>query len=488
MVFKKKLYKFRPKDQARSIETHFTKEQRETVLVNSRTVEREVRQMLAEKISGTYVGLWLLLPEHLRLGTWDLLTAWTGIRHPNAVEPRLAMQMVHESALCLRGVRQQKTLRQKGFETLHGLPFVATDQAIHQLLDEHTLAEAESLQLALGQLRQARGHYPGKLILLDPHRIKTWSQRQMPPRKAGRSQAAKKMMQTFFGIDGESGQPLGFGIASSSVTITQATLPLVERFATILPADVLMMLIGDSEHFTVELLNQLSGHPKFSLLIAVPRRQALMRQVRQMTFKRTWAGYAVAEGDYLLSGPDSLARQAARSRMAPGRTAQRQSLRIIAQRTGETKETYDYKPFVTTSKMPAADLMTEVFPERWNIEEFFNLEAALGWNRAATLNLNIRFGRLSMALIAQAAIYELRKKLPADINNWTAESMARKLFNGIDGDLRVKDDTIIVTFYNAPHESQLRGHYENLPKKLETEGVDPRVPWLYNYKVDFRFK
>jgi len=35
--------------------------------------------MLAEKISGTHVGLWLLIPEHLRLGTWDLLKAWTGI-------------------------------------------------------------------------------------------------------------------------------------------------------------------------------------------------------------------------------------------------------------------------------------------------------------------------------------------------------------------------------------------------------------------------
>ncbi len=68
--------------------------------------------------------------------------------------------------------------------------------------------------------------------------------------------------------------------------------------------------------------------------------------------------------------------------------------------------------------------------------------------------------------------------------------MARKLFNGIDGDLRVKDDTIIVTFYNAPQADTLKDHYINLPQKqkLETEGIDPRVPWLYNFKVDFRFK
>ena len=99
MASKKKLYKFRPKDNEQKIETHFAKEQKKTLSVNYISVERDVRQMLADKISGTLVGLWLLLPEHLRLGTWDLLTAWAGSSAPNAIQPRLALQMVHESAL-----------------------------------------------------------------------------------------------------------------------------------------------------------------------------------------------------------------------------------------------------------------------------------------------------------------------------------------------------------------------------------------------------
>lgn len=119
--------------------------------------------MLAEKISGTHVGLWFLIPEHLRLGTWDLLKAWTGRHDANAIAPRLALQMVHESALCANGIRHQRTLRHKGFETLNGLPFVATDTAIHRLLESHTMADAEALQLALGQLRQAERPLPGEI-------------------------------------------------------------------------------------------------------------------------------------------------------------------------------------------------------------------------------------------------------------------------------------------------------------------------------------
>ena len=76
--------------------------------------------MLADKVSGTSVGLWLLAPEHLRLGTWDLLCGWSG-QPADTVGPRLALQLVHEAALCVTGVRQGRTLGQTGFELANGL-------------------------------------------------------------------------------------------------------------------------------------------------------------------------------------------------------------------------------------------------------------------------------------------------------------------------------------------------------------------------------
>ena len=70
-----------------------------------------------------------------------------------------------------------------------------------------------------------------------------------------------------------------------------------------------------------------------------------VRQISTMHFKPMWAGYAVAEATYQLS-------------------AGHKAIRQIVQRTGETQDSYAYKAFVTTSKMPAADLMTLVFPQR----------------------------------------------------------------------------------------------------------------------------
>ncbi len=193
----------------------------------------------------------------------------------------------------------------------------------------------------------------------------------------------------------------------------------------------------------------------------------VMGTIQRLPYHRHWAGYATAEIPYKYKQSTY-------------------ELRLIGQRSGEKE--YSYKPFIATGNALSLALITEKYPQRWSIEEFFNFEGAMGWDRAATLNLHIRYGKLSLALMAQAASYQLKKKLPVPYKKWTAKHLADAIFRGIDGDVRVKDDTIIVTLYNVPEHLHLRHHYENMPEKLAREGINPGIPWLYNLKVDFRFK
>jgi hypothetical protein len=51
------------------IETQRTRRKQRTEPCDPASLERAVRQLLADKISGNQVGIWLLAPEHLRLGT-----------------------------------------------------------------------------------------------------------------------------------------------------------------------------------------------------------------------------------------------------------------------------------------------------------------------------------------------------------------------------------------------------------------------------------
>ena len=458
-----------PEKESKKVEIHLTKTRIRELNITPKDNERLVREQLAKKVSGTYIGLWLLIAEHLRLGTWDLLKGWTG-KEDREIESHLAMQIVNEAALCVTGVRIRSSLSHQGFEILNGLPYISTDKSIHKLLDAHTISEAKEMQIVLGRLRQVRGDYRSNKFAFDPHRIYKFSKRIMPLKKSNPKNISKKTLQTFFCIDIITGQPVGFTVGSSGKTTSRASLELLDMMESIIPEGGLIM--ADTEHATAEILKKFYETENYEILMPLPRRKNLISCLKQLKYDEKWAGYAFTTTDYKLGN-------------------MKREINLIAQRTGEIETEYQYKGFASTSSClnkDALKMITEDYPNRWSIEEFFNFEASMGWNRISTMNLNISYGKMSLALIAQAVTHQFRKKLPKPYSNWTAKHLADTVFHGIDGDLRVKNDTIIVTMYNVPDIFNLKKHYEHLPEKLEKEGIDPRVPWLFNFKVDFRFK
>jgi hypothetical protein len=437
------------------------------------SIERGVRQRLADKISDTMVGLWLLVPEHLRLGTWDLLCGWT--QQPAVrIEPRLALQAVHEAALCLKGVRERRYVAMRGFEVLNGLPFLATDTAMHCLLDSHTVAEAERLQVALGKIRRVSGHYGGKLLLIDPHRPCSYSRRHMRRHRKDSASRPIKTGQMFFCLDGDTQQPLCCTISTSARTVTQATPELLQLAAAVLaPCAQETLVAADSEHFTAELIDYVHLETPFDLITPIANQDHVQRRLQAIpaeSFTPQWAGYATAVLPYT---PHN-------SRSGP--------YYELVQRQGERPDQWHFNAFLSTTDRNPVDALTQDYPKRWHLEEFFNFNQALGWQHAGTLNLNVRYGQMSMALLAQAAIHQLRCRLGKPYQDWDAKHLANSLFRGLEGDIRVVEDTIVVTYYNAPNANLLRTLYEGLPAKLIADNVDPHIPWLYGLQLDFRFK
>ncbi len=472
-AFKKKLYALNPQTPPQNVLTQRTKLNQRLAPADPKSVERQVRQLLADKVSGTLVGIWLLVPEHLRLGTWDLLRSWAGCE-PEALEPRLALQVVHESALCTCNLRQGRTLSQKGFELANGLPFVAADPAIHGLFDPRTVAQAQALQIALGKLRRASGHFRGEVLAIDPHRLRSYSKRQMCRTQPSRNEKPIKMSPTFFLLDADTFQPLCFTIGTASRRATQAAGELLGLARQILPLDPQAppLVLADEEHYTAEFFDP-QAHAGFDVLapMTLTRYQTeRWRALPQDQFTPQWAGYATLKQPYELG----------KEKKFPGFE--------LIQRSGERPEAYEFKGYFSNANRPETPTMTLEFPKRWHVEEFFKFSQDLGWQRAGTLNLNIRYGQMTMALIAQAVIHQLRQRMGSPFDTWDAAHLGKNLFAGLEGDIRVRDDTILVTYYNAPNAELLREHYEGLPAKLEADKIDPRIPWLYNFKLDFQFK
>ena len=101
--------------------------------------------MLSNKVTSGFVGLWFLVAEHMRLGSWDLIKGYTG-GNDNDFNPRIAMQLVNEATLCKNRVRKRNQITNQGFELLNGMRVLVTDEQVHNLLSAHTVAQAKDFQ------------------------------------------------------------------------------------------------------------------------------------------------------------------------------------------------------------------------------------------------------------------------------------------------------------------------------------------------------
>jgi hypothetical protein len=471
-AFKKKLYRYRPGSE-QAIEVQASRKRTKPVPCDPRSIEYGVRQFLADKVTGNLAGIWLLAPELLRLGAWDLVCGWTG-QSPKSVGPRLALQLIHEAALCRTGLRHRRTLNQRIFELANGLPFLASDMAIHELLGARTVADSQRFQVALGNVRRASGHFRGRLLAVDPHRVRSFSKRHMRLHRHDDRERPTKTAQTFFALDADTGQPICFTTGTSARTAAASAEELLNLVSDILnPRAGEVLVLVDSEHFAVEFLDRVKTGTNLDLLVPMRNRPGLRAKLSALppgVFRPRWAGYATAK---LLYTPQD-------SHAGP--------FYQYVQRQGERPEEYRFNAFLATRDGDEVEELAGDFPKRWHVEEFFNAHQALGWNRAGTCNLNIRYGQMTMALVAQAAIDQLRKRLAPPSTSWDAQHMATAYFAGLEGDVRVQNNTIVVTYYNSIHSEKLRAHYEDLPAKLRAEKIDPRVPWLCGFELDFRFR
>jgi len=286
-----------------------------------------------------------------------------------------------------------------------------------------------------------------------------------------------KMGQSFFLLDCETGQPVCFTLGSSAPSVSEATPDLLAMASEILSArpggESKPLVLADKEHYVEELFSIVRSAGSFDLLCAQPAYPNSLKRwanIAPSRFTEHWPGYATATQPYhFKEDPESLYHE-------------------IVQRSGLREEAFLHQGFLATSPRDELQSLTKDYPRRWNVEEFFKFNQALGWQRAGTLNLHVRCAQMTMSLIAQSVIHQLRLRLGQPAASWDAQHLPRNLFNSLEGDIRVRKNTILVTYYNALNADILRSHYQDLPEKLREQGVDPRIPWLYNFQLDFRFK
>ncbi len=69
---------------------------------------------------------------------------------------------------------------------------------------------------------------------------------------------------------------------------------------------------------------------------------------------------------------------------------------------------------------------------------------------------------------------------------------AFRLFEGrltnMEGYIRVENGNINVSYYTDHEKLLLKQNFENLAEKLISEGINPRISWLFDFILDLGFK
>ncbi len=68
------------------------------------------------------------------------------------------------------------------------------------------------------------------------------------------------------------------------------------------------------------------------------------------------------------------------------------------------------------------------------------------------------------------------RSIKPDLNKSTIIKSTEKILTTMEGDIRVKGDTIIITYYKNHEKLGLKHLYQNISQQLEKENISPKIP------------
>lgn len=422
--------------------------------------------LLKRGLTTTSAGGFFFLPYLLQLGGHDLLASLGPAKPEGLPKERLALGIVFESIFGYTdGIRAVDSVSRADFGLLAGLPFLVSPASQYRFLQSVPMNEALDFQIALGRRLLCLGQLtPGLAVNVDGHNLKTFSRKAMKRSFLTREGRYGKAIRTFYTQDQESQKPLMALAAYSGTTVSQVTHKLARLTRDILGRDFL--LVADKEWYCGQLLQELHKHYGVAVLTPVKRSPKRLKEFDAVPLdhydQTVWGNVAAVYTTLTnFDGP----------------------LRMLLKRQPHGK----YFALITPARDMSAETAMPTYTKRWRIENFFADNAFLGINRLPSLNLNAIQTALSLRLLAFHLVDNFRHDLGSDYRHRTPQRIHREFIDGVQGRIQLRGAFIEVSVYGFEHEAAAAAILTNLDAKLEHAGVDPRIPWLGNRRLRFKF-
>ncbi len=429
-------------------------------------IEHDVTTLLKRGLTTTSAGGFFFIPYLLQLKAYDHLTGMGKPKLEGTPKERLGLGIIFESLFgYTKGIRSVDSVSRVDFGLLFGLPFLPSPSTQYRYLQNISVQEGLDFQVALGrclvELGQVSAGFP---VNIDAHNVKTYSRKEMKQSYLTKEERYGKAIRTFYTQDQQSSKPLVAMATYSGTKVAQITQKI-----TALTRDVLkqnFLLVADKEWYCGQLICELHKTYGVSLLVPIKRSQNRVAEFSAVP----WEAY-----EKTVEGNIATVYTTMKDFDGP--------LRLFLKKRPDGK----YFALLTPHEHVTQEIALPTYTKRWQIETFFGMNGFLGIDHLPSLNLNAIQAALSLRLAAFHAMANFRNDLGDEHISKTPELIYRHFLDGVQGRVQLRGDLITVSIYGFQYDKVVASIFTNLDSKLIRAGVDPRIPWLGNRRLEFKF-
>ena len=414
-----------------------------------------------------FAGNFLLIPYLQQLGISELVEH-LGIDSSGIPVLQNVLMWVNLALIGKRRAAKIKDMSDHGLAIASGLPVNPDQSHLHRFLKRPKTERVDRMIRAIGKRQYEIGQIDGSVVSFDPHLIRYNGKIDLQKDSDGKARYPYKAIKVNGVLDQRYRNPIylmacypGKTAVEIGDILTDATMEIICDQSVICTMDKWFSVGELLEHI------RLKGQRFVTLLRRHRNRIEEMEKIPLESFRRLTATLGITS-----------------IRTTVRNYTEEIRLIVVDEMSDNVRTLYGY---LTNDDDQAEEEAVEMYSNRWGIEFWFDEGNFLGLSDIPSIELNEVTMHLAMKLIAYDLISAFRANLGGEYIPMNAETICEKFFKE-QALIRLRDNEITVTICGSPRREELEALYVDLNAKLESKGIEPKVPWLNNHTLRFEFK
>lgn len=418
-------------------------------------------------IQTNFVGNFLLIPYLQQLGISELVNH-LGIESSGIPVLKNVLTWVNLALIGKRRAAKINDMSDQGLAIASGLPVNPDQSQLHRFLKRPNTEKADRMIRALGKRQYALGQIDGSVVSFDAHLIRYSGKVDVQKDVDGKGKLPSKAVKVYAVLDQRYRNPIylmarypGKTAVEIGNILADATMEIISDQSVICTMDKWFSVGELLEHL------RLKGQKFVTLLRRHHNRIKEMEKIPLESFRRLTATLGVTSIKTTIRNYTEDIR-----------------LIVVDEIVDNVRTLYGY---LTNDYDKAEEEAMEMYSNRWGIEFWFDEGNFLGLSDIPSIELNEVTMHLAIKLIAYNLISAFRANLGGEFVPMNAETICEKFFKE-QALIKLRDDQITATIFAHPYREVLEALYFDLNSKLESKGIESKVPWLNNHTLKFEFK